>query len=776
MLRQNQIHRTLHEPAAHARLAQILARTDGASRNAVGRRVCEAFDFLDARGRPQVAGCLQALRSLERSGAIALPPPQRPQPPSAPGRLADSVPQPVSVPADLAAVEALAVRVVETRDDRRLWNTLIGDEHPRGMTTFAGCQMRYLIVSAHGYLGALGFSAAALRVAARDHWIAWSDGQRRAHLHRIVGLSRFLIRPSVSCDNLASHVLGRVLRRLPTDFEARYAYRPWLVETFLEPWHGGGCLRGANFLRIGQTAGRGRQDRANRCAETVKSVYMYPLTPDWRRRLGVPPVDHAPSLEPGDGLDSEVWAAQEFGGASLGDKRLSARLVRSAALLADYPGQAICGNARADRRAVDGFYRFIEQPAESAVTVTNILAPHRARTVQRMRGQRTVLCIQDGSDLNFARRANCEGLGIIGRNQTSAQTLGLHLHLTLAVNGDGLPLGVLRCGLEAPKPSDKQTGTRDRRKTQRWIEGFEDSAAAARALTGRTRVIAVMDREADFHELFDLQRRTGRLEILVRAKHDRRLAGFGDKMFAAMRKGAACGTVELVIERLSERKKTSGKKARPARCKRLAHCELRYRRLTLPTTIAGGEPVSLAAVHIVETAPPEDEEAVQWFLLTSLPVGDFDAACEVVAFYLQRWRIEDFFRVLKSGCRVEHLAFRTADRLGRAIAINSVIAWRIMVMTLLGRQVPECEATLMFTDHELAFLRHYALEYRLQPPDNLGAAVHLVAVLGGYQARKHDPHPGNQIMWRGQERLSTATLGHRIAEKHFAGNPASRDT
>ena len=167
---------------------------------------------------------------------------------------------------------------------------------------------------------------------------------------------------------------------------------------------------------------------------------------------------------------------------------------------------------------------------------------------------------------------------------------------------------------------------------------------------------------------------------------------------------------------------------------------------------------------------------MQWFLLTSLPVGDFDAACEVVAFYLQRWRIEDFFRVLKSGCRVEHLAFRTADRLGRAIAINSVIAWRIMVMTLLGRQVPECEATLMFTDHELAFLRHYALEYRLQPPDNLGAAVHLVAVLGGYQARKHDPHPGNQIMWRGQERLSTATLGHRIAEKHFAGNPAFRDT
>ena len=85
-----------------------------------------------------------------------------------------------------------------------------------------------------------------------------------------------------------------------------------------------------------------------------------------------------------------------------------------------------------------------------------------------------------------------------------------------------------------------------------------------------------------------------------------------------------------------------------------------------------------------------------------------------------------------------------------------------MLMTLLGRQVPECGANLMFTDHELNFLHDYAVQYGLSAPANLGDTVRLVAHLGGYRDRKHDPDPGNQIMWHGYDTLSKATLGHRI--------------
>ena len=198
------------------------------------------------------------------------------------------------------------------------------------------------------------------------------------------------------------------------------------------------------------------------------------------------------------------------------------------------------------------------------------------------------------------------------------------------------------------------------------------------------------------------------------------------------------------------------------RRKRLAQCELRFRRVVLPATIPGGEPVTVSGVHIVEIDPPEDEAPVQWYLLSTLKVGSAKEAAEMVGYYLQRWRIEDYFRVLKSGCRVEHLLFRTADRLQRAIAINAVIAWRIMLMTLLGRQVPDCDPDLMFTDAELGFLGDYAQKHGMAAPQRLGDAVALVAHLGGYRNRKHDPDPGNQIMWTGYNRLTSAVIGHEI--------------
>ncbi len=103
-----------------------------------------------------------------------------------------------------------------------------------------------------------------------------------------------------------------------------------------------------------------------------------------------------------------------------------------------------------------------------------------------------------------------------------------------------------------------------------------------------------------------------------------------------------------------------------------------------PRRPAAAEPAAVSAVHVVETAPPDGEGPTEWRLLTTLDVRTAKDAAEIVGYCLQRWRIEDFFRVLKSGCRTEFLLFRTADRLQRAVAVNAVIAWRIMVMTLLS--------------------------------------------------------------------------------------------
>ena len=576
----------------------------------------------------------------------------------------------------------------------------------------------------------------------------------------MIGLSRFLIRPAVRCPHLASQVLGRRLRRRPADLEARYGLRVWRVERYADAGVQGTGLRAANFVCVGATKGRGRQDRYHRREKTGKTVWMYPLHRRWRRDLGVAEVERWPSLAPGEGLRAQEWAANELGGAPLGDRRWTARLVKSASLLAEDPGQKIQAHPDRSRTVIRAFYRWIEQPADSAITADHILAPHRERTLQRIRGQRTVLAIQDGSDRNFARRPGCDGLQVIGTNQTRASTLGLHLHATLAVTDTGLPLGVLRLGFDPLKKHAKTVAAGT--KSRRWLHGFTDTVDAVREVGGKTRVITVCDREADFFERFDLQRQHPRVEVLVRARHDRVLGPHRPKRFAALQAGPPDDRIDIEIDGLTERRKSRGKPARPARRKRVAHCELRHRRLTLPSTLEGKDPVSVSTVHRVEIHPPEGENPVQGFLLTTLPVRTGPHAAEVVGHDLQRWKIEDFFRVLKSGCQVQFLRFRKAERLQRATAIHAVIAWRIMVLTLLGRPVPDCAPTLMFTDPELAFLRDYAREQAMPAPDPLGAAVRLVAHLGGYRDRKHDPEPGHQIMWHGSNRLSSATLGHRI--------------
>ena len=176
----------------------------------------------------------------------------------------------------------LSIVVVEDAAQREIWHALMAAEHPRGAGPLVGCQLRYLVGSAHGWLGAAGVAASALQLAARDHWIGWDAARRRAHLHRVVGLSRFLIRPEVQCRNLASHVLGRVLRRLPADFEARYGYAPYLVETFVDAAHSGASVRAANWRLLGETAGRGREDRSNAAAlgRILREAEVYGYRPE----------------------------------------------------------------------------------------------------------------------------------------------------------------------------------------------------------------------------------------------------------------------------------------------------------------------------------------------------------------------------------------------------------------------------------------------------------------------------------------------------------------
>jgi hypothetical protein len=128
--------------------------------------------------------------------------------------------------------------------------------------------------------------------------------------------------------------------------------------------------------------------------------------------------------------------------------------------------------------------------------------------------------------------------------------------------------------------------------------------------------------------------------------------------------------------------------------------------------LAHKAPVSLWVVHALEEHPPANDEPVEWFLLTTMHIATFEDALDCLYWYCKRWRVEDWHRVLKSGCKIEDLSHETAERLRRAIAINLVIAWRIMLMTLLGREAPELPAEVLFSDIELKVLGAYSKKKR----------------------------------------------------------------
>jgi hypothetical protein len=295
---------------------------------------------------------------------------------------------------------------------------------------------------------------------------------------------------------------------------------------------------------------------------------MYPLEKDFRSKLGLAADAGRSALRPADGLEAETWADKEFGGAPLGDARLSKRLVNVADAKADEPWRAFCGVAQGDWAAVKGYYRLIDTPEDSAVTMANILQPHRDRTVRRMQGQRTVLCVQDGSDLDYNGLAACEGLGEIGTNQTGATSRGLHLHSTVAIAPNGLPLGVLRAQCRAPEPKAPED-TRpafaipiEEKKTFPWIEHHRDLVALAADMP-HTRLIDVCDREADFFELFDEQRANPGVELLIRAKYNRNITEEPFKLFDAVRQTPVQSRVRVHIPRQSARPMRSKQQARP---------------------------------------------------------------------------------------------------------------------------------------------------------------------------------------------------------------------
>ncbi len=320
---------------------------------------------------------------------------------------------------------------------------------------------------------------------------------------------------------------------------------------------------------------------------------------------------------------------------------------------------------------------------------------------------------------------------------------------------------------DAPKSRQEASGEDAKNKTQRWIRGLQDSAQAAQRVPDVS-CIAVMDREGDAYEIFQHCRQLKHLDWLVRAKHDRVLGAQGARLFDRIRQAPAQARVEIEVMRSSARRSARGQREKALREARLAECELRWQEVTILANPSSSRSTSvpLNLVHVQETSVPRDgSDPLEWFLLTSLPVKQAAAAEQLLDYYRLRWRIEDWHRILKSGCKAEFLNLQTADRLERVITIKAVIAWRLHAMVLLGRDTPELPAEVLFSHLEIRMLELVALDRKRPAPSNLGRAVLTMAMLGGYLARKNDPPPGHKVIWTDYIELGTYGRAYELFKR-----------
>jgi hypothetical protein len=601
-------------------------------------------------------------------------------------------------------------------------------------------------------VAAASFSAAALQVAARDKFIGWTPRARQRNRSLVIAQSRFCL--TVAVPNLASHVNALLLSRVADDWHEAYGRRPVLVESYVDLTRfEGTCYRAANWKLVGVTSGRGRQDREHEGGVSIKAVWIRPLVPGWRKVLRVEPVRE---------LDSDAdWAETEWGSVDLGDERLTHRLVeygraRFARPTANLP-QA-CGS-RASTKAA---YRLLRHPKAS---LQQFLSGHSEATVSRAAREPLVLAIQDTTSLNYTTHPATEGLGPIG-SYGATKTLGMEVHSTLVVTPTGLPLGLLdvqawaRDKSQYGKSKDRDKRPRKEKESQKWLDGYAVADAAAQRLE-QTQVVVVADREADIFELLETGVK-GRAHVLVRAMYQRRVMmpdGTAEAcLWDLVRQGPAAGMIEVQVPR------------RAARRARVAQVEIRYREVEVcdPAkryTLRSVRVWAVTATETAETAPTEAEnEPIEWLLLTTLPVTSLDAALEKVRWYVQRWQIEVFHRTLKSGCKVEQRQSKTANSLEAALAVDAVVAWRVMMLAKLGREIPDVPCTAFFEEFEWKALCCFINNTPTPPPEppTLGEAMRMVASLGGFLGRKSDGNPGTQTLWRGLERLTDISAACRI--------------
>lgn len=452
------------------------------------------------------------------------------------------------------------------------------------------------------------------------------------------------------------------------------------------------------------------------------------------------------------------WAKEELSGLDLEDARLTSRCIRLVETLGSNPQASIPAAVGKSWSETLACYRLL---SNEKVTLGKVMGPHIQSTINRARKEKTVLGIQDTTEVDYSGHGAKEGIGPL--NTENHQ--GLLLHPTVLVTPDQVPLGILKDHSWYRTELDKNGSHKQReiedKESYRWLESYRKTQWLAESCP-ETQVINISDREGDIYEIFmEYEKNEGkvRCEYIIRGCQNRCLIGeaedSAEKLWERLRGSPVLGEVEFHTPAGRGKKSRRVMQTIQAQEVTLRSPQSRRPRVDLPS-------VRVRVVLAEEVNPPEGEEPVTWLLLTSLSVDNFAAARQVISYYLCRWQIERFFFVLKKGCTVEELHLQNERSLQLCLRFYMIIAWRILYLTMLGRNMPNLGCELLFEDFEWKAI--YVFVRRQPPPlhpPSLDEMIRLIASLGGFLNRKGDGFPGSQTIWIGLQRsidITTAWL------------------
>lgn len=447
------------------------------------------------------------------------------------------------------------------------------------------------------------------------------------------------------------------------------------------------------------------------------------------------------------------WVIEEMCRLSLGDKRLEKRAQKVLRQLSNQTSESIpsaCGGWAETKAA----YRLFDNERVSA---EKIQETHYKATLKRMSEQRIVLIPQDTTVLNFVGQTERKDAGPTSRDSTH----GIYLHCAIAVTPEKICLGSIgvkqwhRNELQKLSKIEKKEKNYARKleekESYRWLENYRQANEYAKALPD-TVIVSIADREGDIYDIYEeayrgLGEKERKAHYLIRAKTDRKVCDEEgrknkEKIKSELRGKGALGEIQVEV---SETKK---RKTRQAQMQ--VYAKSMY--ISLPERQKRDEnykPVKITAILCSEETPPSDTDPIEWLLITDLPSETFEDACEKIEWYVCRWQIEIFFKILKSGCTIEKLQL-TDKNFSVCLSFYMIIAWRILYAVIMGRQSPDISCECIFSEEE--WRTTYVVAYRKKPPEvapTLNEMVRMVACLGGYLNRKSDPPPGVKTMWLG---------------------------